>query len=380
MLSMDTRRPPSPDDKYYAHAHTHTPNPNGTQRQYQSARQPQRQRLFLLLERRQHNGTSNGAPPARIPCINCGTLETPLWRRTPDGSPICNACGLYQKSRNMPRPPSLSPSTHSTQGQGATHPAANPSSHPSHSYAQGANGAAPTGAERAQAHGGVGGGTCPGDGRCDGTGGTSACSGCPTWNNSGARLSLSPTPLRRTFLPPTTPITTFRIRIRVKGAGAHAPNGHLSGPAQGGQGQNGFTNGGGQGNGGGGGDEPASMRQILNPTPPPVGAGSPAGSFHHGSPPPTTSAPAAPTSASAPPAAAQENNANGPNSASQTANGGSIPSTQGAGKINALACGNCGTSTTPLWRRDDVGNNICNACEHRRDWEPRNGIWDVEVR
>src|SRR5271154_3880866 len=28
------------------------------------------------------------------------------------------------------------------------------------------------------------GGTCPGDGRCDGTGGSSACAGCPTYNNA----------------------------------------------------------------------------------------------------------------------------------------------------------------------------------------------------
>ncbi|KAI9294255.1 glucocorticoid receptor-like (DNA-binding domain), partial [Neoconidiobolus thromboides FSU 785] len=37
-------------------------------------------------------------------CSNCGTTNTPLWRRGANGEPLCNACGLYHKSRNANRP------------------------------------------------------------------------------------------------------------------------------------------------------------------------------------------------------------------------------------------------------------------------------------
>ncbi|ORX59795.1 hypothetical protein DM01DRAFT_1301216, partial [Hesseltinella vesiculosa] len=40
-------------------------------------------------------------------CSNCSTTTTPLWRRDPQGDPLCNACGLFFKLHGVVRPLSL---------------------------------------------------------------------------------------------------------------------------------------------------------------------------------------------------------------------------------------------------------------------------------
>ncbi|GJE94947.1 hypothetical protein PsYK624_111230 [Phanerochaete sordida] len=40
-------------------------------------------------------------------CTNCQTTNTPLWRRDPEGQPLCNACGLFFKLHGVVRPLSL---------------------------------------------------------------------------------------------------------------------------------------------------------------------------------------------------------------------------------------------------------------------------------
>lgn len=50
------------------------------------------------------NDENNGVPTT---CTNCFTQTTPLWRRNPEGHPLCNACGLFLKLHGVVRPLSL---------------------------------------------------------------------------------------------------------------------------------------------------------------------------------------------------------------------------------------------------------------------------------
>lgn len=53
--------------------------------------------------------SENADPLSETPtmCTNCQTTNTPLWRRDPDGQPLCNACGLFYKLHGVVRPLSL---------------------------------------------------------------------------------------------------------------------------------------------------------------------------------------------------------------------------------------------------------------------------------
>ncbi|KAI9903581.1 hypothetical protein N3K66_000110 [Trichothecium roseum] len=54
------------------------------------------------------NGAGNsGSSDPPTTCTNCFTQTTPLWRRNPDGQPLCNACGLFLKLHGVVRPLSL---------------------------------------------------------------------------------------------------------------------------------------------------------------------------------------------------------------------------------------------------------------------------------
>lgn len=97
-----------------------------------------------------------------------------MWRRSPQGATICNACGLYQKARNTARPTKLNRTGISLSSESRASP---PKSSTPAPKSKGAPGATYIAADQAPT------GTCPGGGRCNGTGGAEGCNGCPAFNN-----------------------------------------------------------------------------------------------------------------------------------------------------------------------------------------------------
>ena len=65
-------------------------------------------------------GGDSGVPTT---CTNCFTTTTPLWRRNPEGHPLCNACGLFLKLHGVVRPLSLKTDVIKKRNRGSGNPA-----------------------------------------------------------------------------------------------------------------------------------------------------------------------------------------------------------------------------------------------------------------
>jgi len=198
--------------------------------------------------------------PSGQTCSDCGTSQTPLWRRSPEGNTICNACGLYRKARNAPRPTALNRVTSTSK------PAIDSNRSDRSSSTSPALTAAPLSRDTHN-------GSCPGGGQCNGTGGARGCNGCPAYNNRLAKKAQATKQDYRAGPPAKGPASESTAE-----ATKTSPNAL---------------------------DDAEDATGIATPE----------------------------------------------DSVSSAAVG-----------TGELSCKNCGTTVTPLWRRDEQGHTICNAC------------------
>ncbi|KAL8953428.1 MAG: hypothetical protein Q9222_000741 [Ikaeria aurantiellina] len=200
-------------------------------------------------------------------CTNCGTTQTPLWRRSPVGSTICNACGLYLKARNTHRPTNTKrPASTSAS---APSPEQGTPEHQRSVSPSTVDGSGLPGRSTYVTASRISTGSCPGGGQCNGTGGADGCNGCPAFNN---RVSKTAQVAVAQMTPNQQNHNLFRGDISTPSD--ITPNG----------------------------DKPGSFTQES-------------------------------------PKMSNNNTTN-----------------------LVLSCQNCGTTITPLWRRDESGRTICNAC------------------
>lgn len=117
-LQMSQIRPSSSQQQYYPH-YTNTSNADTTVQitSQPASRTPSRPASPSNGIPKQHiNGSETQAPT----CTNCHTQTTPLWRRNPEGHPLCNACGLFLKLHGVVRPLSLKTDVIKKRNRGGT--------------------------------------------------------------------------------------------------------------------------------------------------------------------------------------------------------------------------------------------------------------------